>query len=283
MTGTGKDGRILKEDVQRFAAARDSTCTANSPQTPSPAARSSSIQQLHDHTLPLTPIQMHMFKTMTRSLNIPHFLYTDNIDLGALTALRRALNASAKATDSPKVSALAFILKAISLTLHQYPVLNARLDASNPSKPTLHMRAAHNLGIAVDTPSGLIVPVIQNVGALNIGEIAAEVARLAAAGRQGKLTAADLAGGTFTVSNVGSIGGMAVAPVIVDSQVAIVGVGRARVVPAFGPGGELVRREECVLSWSADHRVVDGATVARAAEQVRIMLEQPGEMVVRMR
>lgn len=226
---------------------------------------------------------MHMFKTMTRSLTIPHFLYTDAIDLAALTSLRRSINTRKSSAEMPTLSALAFILKAVSMVMHDRPILNARLDTTDTQRPVLHMRSAHNIGIAVDAPSGLIVPVIKDVASLSVSDIAVEASRLAALARAGRLTSADLSGGTFTVSNVGSIGGMAVAPVIVETQVAIIGIGRARVVPAFGESGEIVRREECILSWSADHRVVDGATVARAAEEVRRLIEAPAEMMVRMR
>ena len=276
ITGTGKDGRITKEDVKKFAAARHAQTAQSSsdPTAKSPPA---------DSVVPMTPVQMQMFNTMTRSLTIPHFLYTDAVDLTALTSLRHSLNTSRSSINAPKVSALAFILKAVSIVMHDFPILNARLDTTNAQKPALHLRSAHNIGIAVDTPSGLIVPVIRDVASLSIFEIAAEANRLASQARAGKLTSADLTSGTFTVSNVGSIGGMAVAPVIVEAQVAIIGIGRARVVPAFGEAGELMKREECVVSWSADHRVIDGATIARAAEEVRRLIEAPAEMMVRMR
>lgn len=274
--GTGKHGRVTKEDVQRFAAARHAhpDYSASASATDAPSA---------DSVVSLTPVQMHMFKTMTRSLTIPHFLYTDAIDLAALTSLRRSINTRKSSAEMLTLSALAFILKAVSMVMHDRPILNARLDTTDSQRPVLHMRSTHDIGIAVDAPSGLIVPVIKDVASLSVSDIAVEASRLAALARAGRLTSADLSGGTFTVSNVGSIGGMAVAPVIVETQVAIIGIGRARVVPAFGESGEIVRREECILSWSADHRVVDGATVARAAEEVRRLIEAPAEMMVRMR
>lgn len=276
ISGTGRDGRVLKEDVQKHAAARDAPRTDNQK-----GGRTTEVEA--DTVTALTPTQTAMFKTMTKSLAIPHFLYTDTIDTTALTALRRRLNAQAK-DPSERVSALAFILKAMSQALAQYPILNARLDAtSDAAKPTLVYRAAHNIGIAVDTPSGLFVPVVQNVEQRSIAEIAREITHLSALGRDGKLSAANLSGGTFSVSNVGSIGGGIVSPVIVEGQMAIVGIGRAKVVPAFDAQGAVVAREECPLSWSADHRVVDGATVARCAEHVRDMLEEPASMLVGLR
>ena len=291
--GSGKEGRVLKEDVRRHASSStlaDATIPSvfqSNPLEATPAQQEGK---------PLTPIQSQMFKTMSRSLSIPHFLYTDSVDFSTLNSIRRQLNANTdrSITDTthspsspsapPKLSALPFIIKAISLSLQSHPILNSHLDTTtDPTKPTLLTNPHHHIGLACDTPSGLLVPVIRHVETLSIASVAHEIARLSGLARAGKLASADLAGATFTVSNIGSIGGTAVAPVIVAPQVAILGIGRARAVPAFGNGGEIVRREECVFSWSADHRVVDGAVVARMAEVVRLCLEDVGGMLVRLR
>lgn len=278
ISGTGKEGRVLKEDVQKHAeTARQPPRSPPTPSSPSPPT-----PQLQDRIHTLTPIQSGMYKQMTKSLSIPHFLYTSSIDFSTLTTLRKTYNSTRE--KSSRLTPLPFILKAVSLTLQTHPLLNAHLDTTtNPSKPQLLVKASHDFGIAVDSPAGLLVPVIRNVQDHSIVSLAAEITRLADLARTGKLSSADLAGATFTISNVGSIGGGAVAPVIVTPQVGILGIGRARVVPAFGEQGELVRREECVVSWSADHRVVDGAYVARAAEGVGRMVEGVENMLVRMR
>ncbi|KKY18989.1 putative dihydrolipoamide branched chain transacylase e2 [Diplodia seriata] len=240
-----------------------------------------------DRDVPLTPIQRQMYKTMTRSLNIPHFLYTDTVDFASLNNIRRKLASSSSSSSSPapKLSALPFIIKAVSMAVTSYPVLNAYLDdATDPAKPRLIHKAQHDIGVAVDSPGGLVVPVIRHVQAHSIASLAAEIARLAALARDGRLSVNELSGATFTVSNIGSVGGAAVAPVIVPPQVGILGVGRARPVPAFAADGvTVVRRDECVFSWSADHRVVDGATAARCAEEVRRLLEDVEGMVMRMK
>jgi len=280
--GSGKDGRVLKEDVQKFASFR-------SQPVPSTALPISSEPLGEDKTVSLTAVQNQMFKVMTRSLQIPHFLYSEAIDFSELNQVRRALNAhhstlSQESSEIPKLSALPFILKAVSLSLTAFPSLNAHLDTeTDPSKPKLVHRAAHNLGIAVDSPQGLIVPVIKNVQSHSIMSLAAEIQRLSSLARQNKLSTSDLSGGTFTISNIGSIGGHVVAPVIVSPQVAIVGVGKAKPVPAFNENGDVVKKEECVFSWSADHRVVDGATVARCAEMVRGYLEGLERMMIKLR
>ncbi|KAH8727597.1 branched-chain alpha-keto acid dehydrogenase E2 component [Phaeosphaeriaceae sp. PMI808] len=278
--GTGKEGRVLKEDVLRHAeAAKQTTIIPSAPVTSTPPTFQ---QQVEDRVQPLAPVQFGMFKQMTKSLSIPHFLYTDMVDFSNLTSLRKKHNASREKTD--RITPLPIIIKAVSLALQHFPLLNSHLDVtSNPNKPQMVLKGSHNIGVAVDSPSGLLVPVIKNVQDHSIASLAHEITRLATLARNGKLTSADLTGATFTVSNIGSIGGTAVAPVIVTPQVGILGVGRARVVPAFGDNGELVKREECVFSWSADHRVVDGAYVARAAEEVRKSIEGVEGMLMRMR
>lgn len=278
--GTGKEGRVLKDDVQRHVeAAKQGTRAPSTPTTPAPTPLG---QQAEDQVRPLTPIQSGMFKQMTKSLSIPHFLYTDSVDFSSLSSLRKKYNHNREKHD--RITPLPIILKAVSLALQQFPLLNAHLDTTtNPSKPQLILKGSHNFGIAVDSPSGLLVPVIKNVQDHSIASLAQEIVRLSNLARQGKLTSADLTGATFTLSNIGSIGGGTVAPVISAPQVAIVATGRAKLVPAFGEDGELVKREECVFSWSADHRVVDGAYVARAAEEVRKYIEGVEGMLVRMR
>jgi 2-oxoisovalerate dehydrogenase E2 component (dihydrolipoyl transacylase) len=271
--GTGKDGRVLKEDVHKFVSARD-----EKPQQPTTTA-SSAAPTKEDRKVPLTPVQNQMFKTMTQSLNIPHFLYTCSADMTAVTTMRKRI----KKTSDQKITHLAFIMKALSLSLVKHPLLNASLNTKDPKKPELTYKGSHNFGIAIDTPAGLVVPVVHNVQDLSISAIAARMKELGEAAKNNKLAPGDFKGATFTVSNIGSVGGGVVSPVISEPQVAILGVGRSKVVPAFNEHDELVKREELVLSWSADHRVVDGAECARCAERVRMLLEDPGAMMVEMR
>ncbi|KAK4218729.1 2-oxoacid dehydrogenases acyltransferase-domain-containing protein [Rhypophila decipiens] len=308
--GTGKDGRVLKEDVYKFSQTRVSAPAAHSPSPPTPApnlafgAGALSSPELlgtlgaqKETPMVMTRTQEMMFKTMTRSLSIPHFLYADEIDFTSLVELRRRLN---KVLASPvmggdgqasKLSYLPFIIKAVSMALYKYPILNARVEVNGSnggnSKPTVVHRSQHNIGVAMDTPQGLLVPVIKNVGSLNILGIAAELYRLQNLATAGKLSPQDMNGGTITVSNIGSIGGTYLSPVVVEKEVAILGVGRMRTVPAFStaPGEEnkVVRKEVCNFSWSADHRVVDGATLARAADVVRAIVEEPDVMVMHLR
>lgn len=285
--GTGKDGRVLKEDIYKFVAARKSSSAASTEQSPLQTQPPPDTATQTETSIQLTNIQTQMFKAMTRSLNIPHFLYTDEIDFSQIHALRARLNkvlTSSPEGDVSKLSYLPFIIKAVSLALYQYPVLNARVDIDSTSqKPSLVHRSQHNIGIAMDTPSGLLVPVIKNVASRNIISIASELTRLQAAASSGKLSPQDLSGGTITVSNIGNIGGTYLSPVIVEKEVAILGVGRMRTVPAFDENDMVVKKQVCNFSWSADHRVVDGATMARAAEIVRRVVEEPDTMLMHLR
>ena len=278
VTGTGKDGRVLKEDVHKHAASRSPI--------QSPPELSATREQSEEH-LKLSPIQAQMFKTMTHSLSIPHFLYADEIDMTALSALRQRLNKglSGDPASQRKLSYLPFIIKALSLALFDFPLLNARIDtASSGNTPSLVIRKQHNIGIAMDTPQGLLVPSIKSVQSHSIASLASEISRLQSLAKSGSLSAKDLTGGTITVSNIGSIGGTYVSPIIASqNEVAILGIGKVRAVPGFGADGQVVRREVCNFSWSADHRVVDGATMARVGESVRALVEEPGKMIVGMR
>lgn len=221
---------------------------------------------------------------MTRSLKIPHFLYADEVDLSYLDTLRTRLQAHP--SNNQKLSYLPFIIKAVSIALHNYPLLNARVDQDSVDKnasPRLVTREKHNIGVAMDTPQGLLVPNIKDVASLSILDITAQLKHLQQLAQASKLSAIDLTGGTITVSNVGSIGGTYVSPIIVQSEVAILGIGRARVVPAFDSEGGVVKKTVGNFSWSADHRVIDGATMARMGQKVKELVEEPGLMVAGLR
>lgn len=304
--GTGKDGRVLKEDIHRFIEQQKSGASAAflSPATPGQTPAAPSIidkdAPQQETAVPIGGTQLQMFKAMTRSLNIPHFLYADEIDFTQLYQLRQRINASLAKTGGDgsigKISYLPFVIKGVSMALNQYPVLNARIEAASStdasSKPRLVYRSQHNIGIAMDTPNGLIVPVIRNVNARSVLSIASELVRLQGLAQSGKLTPADLQGGTITVSNIGNVGGTYLSPVIVEREVAILGIGRLRTVPAFADDSDeatgaaslrIVKRHVCHFSFSADHRVVDGATLARAAEIVRQVVEKPDSMILQLR
>ena len=235
-----------------------------------------------DRIVALSPTEMHMFRVMTESLTIPHFLYTHSVDIKSLNSLRKRFNASlAPDSSGLRVSLLPFVMKAVSDVFLHFPKFNSHLDTTtNDNRPRLGVKAAHNFGFAVDTPKGLVVPVVRNVQSQSVASLAAVIRRLSNLGRENRLAPEDLKGATFTISNIGSIGGSVVSPVIVSPMLGILALGRVEDVSIWKVNEQgadyVVKGERVVLSWSADHRVVDGAMVARVAEMVGTLLNNAG-------
>ncbi|KAJ2202183.1 hypothetical protein EV180_002536 [Coemansia sp. RSA 518] len=311
VAGSGKGGRVLKEDVLRFVELQKSSTVPNvtvqGPNTPdqpfvqanasstAPGISLSSASAVitgEDQLVSLSPIQRAMFKSMTDSLAIPHFRFKDEIELDALMQARQRINKylAEQSGELTKMTYMPFFVKAASLALTKYPILNARVVAEAGTPPKLQFRASHNIGVAMDTPGGLIVPNIKNVQTKSLMDIATELGALAQRGRSGAIGSADLRGGTFTLSNVGMIGGTYLSPVLVDSEVCIGAVGKVQRLPRFEtveidsrPVERVVPRHILVTSWSADHRVVDGATMARFAVLYKQLLEYPEIMLANMK
>ncbi|KAG0196999.1 hypothetical protein BGX28_009488 [Mortierella sp. GBA30] len=285
--GSGKAGRVMKEDVMAYLASGRQATAA--PKTSAPVTSvKAQVPRGEDKVLPLSMIQKAMFKQMTKSLSIPHFGFADEIILDNATAFRAALNAYIAKTPEKynfkKVSYMPIFIKALSVALEDYPILNACVvDGDDASTAKLKYRASHNIGVAMDTPNGLVVPNIKNVQNLSVLEIASELARLQEAGKKNQIPMADLKDGTLSLSNVGMIGGTYLNPVVVTSEVAIAAVGKMQRLPRYKmveeEGGKMVERvvpQQIVnVSWSADHRVIDGATVARFSEAWKSIVENP--------
>ncbi|XP_051557516.1 lipoamide acyltransferase component of branched-chain alpha-keto acid dehydrogenase complex, mitochondrial-like isoform X2 [Myxocyprinus asiaticus] len=297
VVGTGQDGRILKEDILNFLAKQTGAIlpyevqktptpvmakpTADTPpKEKKPVMAPPAIPQLVftgiDRTEPLNGFQKAMVKTMTAALKIPHFGYCDEVDLTQLVRLRSELKGLAESR-GVKLSYMPFFIKAASLGLLQFPVLNASVDEGCQS---ITYKASHNIGLAMDTPQGLLVPNVKSVQSLSVFDIAEEINRLQALGSAGQLGTADLTSGTFTLSNIGSIGGTFAKPVILPPEVAIGALGKIQVLPRFNSRDEVVKAHIMNVSWSADHRVIDGATMSRFSNLWRSYLENPAAMVL---
>jgi len=220
-----------------------------------------------------------MVKSMTEALKVPHFGYCDEVDMTQLVQLRGLFKDAAK-DRGLKMSYMPFFIKAASVALATYPVLNSSVDGNCEN---ITYKSSHNIGVAMDTSNGLIVPNIKNVQALTILDIAAEVSRLQEAGVKGQLRTQDLTGGTFTLSNIGSIGGTYTKPVIFSSEVAIGALGKIQTVPRFDKHDNVVKRHVLNVSFSADHRVVDGATMARFSTLWKEVLENPALLILYLR
>ncbi|XP_074640677.1 lipoamide acyltransferase component of branched-chain alpha-keto acid dehydrogenase complex, mitochondrial-like [Tubulanus polymorphus] len=298
ITGTGRDGRILKEDVLRHIgeistpkpptpeivvpapAASPAAAAAPAPPTAPPKiVQPTIILAGQDRKEQLKGIKKAMTKTMTMAQAIPHFGYCDEFDMTALVELRAKLKQIAEERGI-KFSYMPVVMKAASLALHQFPTLNAHTDANCDN---ITYKAAHNIGIAMDTSDGLLVPNVKNVESRSVLEIAAELNRLHHLGLAGKLGQSDLTGGTFTLSNIGSIGGTYAKPMILPPEVAIGALGKIQALPRFNERGEVYKAHVMQISWSADHRVIDGATMSRFSNLMKLYLENPSSMILDMK
>jgi len=206
---------------------------------------------------------------------IPHYSYVEELDVTALEELRGHLN-ERHAADRPRLTLLPFLVAALVRAVPRYPQVNALFD---DDAGVVRRHAALHVGIATQTAQGLLVPVVRHAEALGLWEAAAEIARLAAATRDGKATREELSGSTITVTSLGPIGGIVTTPVINLPEVAIVGVNRIVERPVVR-GGQIVVRKMMNLSSSFDHRVVDGWDAAQFVQELKALLEQPATLFV---
>ncbi len=270
LSGTGPKGRITKEDV--IASVRGPAAAAAAVATGSgipevPAQDFSKFGPVEIR--PLSRIQRLSGSALHRSwLNVPHVTHDDEADITGLDAYRRELDTAARA-DGYRVTLLAFLMKASVSALREFPKFNSSLT---PEKDALIYKGYYHLGVAVDTPEGLVVPVIRDVDRKGITELSRELGAVSAKARDGKLDMADLQGACFTISSLGGIGGTRFTPIVNAPEVAILGVVRARTAPVWD-GTAFVPRLMLPISLSYDHRVIDGALAARFARHLCQLLE----------
>jgi pyruvate dehydrogenase E2 component (dihydrolipoamide acetyltransferase) len=256
--GNGRKGRILKEDVQAYVKR---IMSEGIPQAgagiPSiPAVDFSQFGEIE--TQKLSKIKRLTGQNLSRVwLNLPMVTYHEEADITEM-AFRVALNAE-KAKDEVKITGLMFIIKALVAAMKQFPSFNSSLSADGEN---LILKKYVNIGIAVDTPNGLVVPVLRNVDSKSINQLAIELAEKSDKARQGKLMPADMQGGCITISSLGGIGGTAFTPIVNAPEVAILGVTRAKMQPVWN-GKEFIPRLMLPLDLTYDHRVIDGAEGAR--------------------
>jgi pyruvate dehydrogenase E2 component (dihydrolipoamide acetyltransferase) len=258
VTGSGNKGRITQDDVKAHVKKILTT----------PAAAVSALPKVPVvdfaqfgpvETKPLSRIQKISGARLQASwINLPHVTQHDEADITELEAARAALKGRAS-QEGVRLTPLAFIVKACILALQEFPRFNASLDASGEN---LVLKKYFNIGFAADTPNGLVVPVIPNANFLNLYGIAHALADFSEKARAGKLKAAEMQGGSFTISSLGGIGGTSFTPIINAPEVAILGVSKSSLKPVYDKGA-LVPRLMLPLSLSYDHRVIDGAEAAR--------------------
>jgi pyruvate dehydrogenase E2 component (dihydrolipoamide acetyltransferase) len=208
-------------------------------------------------------------------LNIPHVTHTDEADITDLEGYRKTLDAAAK-EKGYRVTLLAFLMKASVVALKEYPDFNASLS---PDKASLIFKRYYHLGIAVDTPDGLVVPVIRDVDRKGIIELSQELGAVSQKMRDGKIAPADIQGGTFSISSLGGIGGTSFTPIVNAPEVAILGVVRAETKPKWD-GEKFAPRLMLPVCVSYDHRVIDGALAARFTRRLAEILEDVRQLVL---
>lgn len=266
--GSGRKSRISKEDIQAYVKSRLSAKPAANgfvlPETPViDFSKFGTIE-----TKPLNKIKRLTGINVHRSwVTIPHVTQFDEADITDLEAFRKS-ESDAAVRAGYKLTTLAFVTKVVSKALMMYPQFNASLDASGEN---LIFKQYYNIGIAVETPNGLVVPVIKQVDTLSVGQIALEMGRLSQKARDKGLLPADMNGGCFTISSLGGIGGTAFTPIVNSPEVAILGLSRAVIKPVF-ENGEFKPRLMLPLSLSYDHRVIDGAEAARFTRTIAELL-----------
>jgi len=335
--GTGRDGRILKEDILKYIGLigngndnfndntknhnnNDSRRNNNVPlrhdhqsrPTPNNINPSSSIdhprssktennnnnnisttpatveQQNNDEEDTIIPMRGYhrlMVNSMTSTLQVPHMTYSDEVDMTSLIQCRAQLKHHLQSSSSStqiQLSYLPFIIKATSLAMKEYKILNSTIDTK---EMTLTYHTNHNIGIAMDSNKGLVVPVIQNCQGKSIMDITVELNRLRLLAEKCTLSDADLSNPTFTISNIGSIGGTIMSPIVLPPQVAIGAMGKIQRMPKFvnDTSLEVIEKHIMNISWGGDHRVVDGATMGRFSNLWKHYIENPMTMVFDMK
>lgn len=263
VTGTGPHGRILQEDV---LAAQQQPAVAVAVQE-SPLEDFSKYGEIEE--VALGRIQKISGPYLHRSwIAIPHVTHFDEADIGELERFRKELNGALQEGE-PSYSPLVFVTRAVAATLKEFPLFNCSLM---PGGEKVLLKKYYHIGIAVDTPKGLVVPVMKDVDRRGFKEIATELRRLSSSARAGKLAIPDIQGATFTISSLGGIGGTGFTPIISSPQAAILGLSRSYMKPVWD-GKQFGPQLTLPFSVSYDHRIIDGAEAARFCKALRMNIE----------
>ncbi|MEJ8810318.1 dihydrolipoamide acetyltransferase family protein [Variovorax ureilyticus] len=266
---SGTAGRIVHADLDAHVAAHGA-------RPPSRAPGAANAERDEEQAVPVIGLRRRIALQMQESKRrIPHFSYVEEIDVTEIEALRSALNAKWSA-ERGHLTLLPLLMRATVLAVREFPQINARFD-DEAGIVTRH--GAVHIGVATQTPNGLVVPVVRHVEAKDLWATASDMARLVEAARAGRATRAELSGSTITISSLGALGGIVSTPVINRPEVAIVAVNRIVERPVWR-GGAVVPRRMMNLSSSFDHRVVDGMDAARFVQAMRAVIEGPALLFV---
>jgi pyruvate dehydrogenase E2 component (dihydrolipoamide acetyltransferase) len=283
VSGSGRKNRISKDDVSQYVKGILSSKTSGPSETANttgipviPAVDFSKFGVIE--IKPLNKIKRLTASNLHRSwLNVPHVTHDDESNISDLDSFRKQLNSEYKEQNRDiKLSPLAFIVKAVVRALKAFPQFNSSLE---PGGENLIYKNYYNIGIAVETPDGLVVPVLKNADGNSVSEIAQQMGELAAKARDKKLTMADMSGACITISSLGGIGGTHFTPIVNAPEVAILGVSRSKIQPVWN-GSEFEPGMILPLSLSYDHRVIDGAEAARFTRFIASALEDVRRLTV---
>ena len=275
VAGSGRAGRVVEEDVKAFVRqfASGPAATAVNGGVQAPPALPNFEQWGPVEIQPLSAIRKATARQMSLAWSqVPHVTQHDSADVTDLEAFRKQQQDPRK----PKLTVTAFALKAVAVALREFPMFNSSLDLAGNR---LVLKRHYHIGVAVDTENGLLVPVIRDVDKKSVVELAEELTAVADRAKQRKLDGAELKGGTFTITNLGGIGGTGFTPIVNYPEVAILGLSRGR-LEAVVRGKEITPRLMLPLSLSYDHRVIDGAAAARFTRRLAEMLENPMLMLL---
>jgi len=272
VTGTGPGGRVTRDDLARHSQ-------APAPQRAPALPQVDVVPSGSEQRVPIRGVRRAIAEQMSKSKHTAaHFTYVEEVDCGELVELRQRMKVAA-AERGIKVTYIPILMKATSLVLRDFPNLNGVMDEEAFE---LVVKGDHDIGLSTDTPNGLYVPVIRNVEQKSILQLAVEIADVTERTRQGKARLDELRGGTFTMTSVGSIGGVLATPILNVPQVAILGMNAIR-DQAVVRDGEIVIRPMMYLSPSFDHRIIDGAEGARFVAALKALLEQPHPLLMELR
>ncbi|WP_217577034.1 dihydrolipoamide acetyltransferase family protein [Mesorhizobium sp. GbtcB19] len=265
VAGSGPAGRISHEDIDAFVARGPQTARATG------LARKDGVEDIK-----VVGLRRKIAEKMSLAKSrIPHITYVEEIDVTSLEELRATLNKE-KRSDRPKLTLLPFLMRAMVKAIAEQPNLNALFDDDSG---IIHQHEGIHIGIAAQTPNGLVVPVVKHAEARDLWDSAAEVNRLADAAKTGTATREELSGSTITITSLGAMGGVATTPVINYPEVAIVGVNKMMVRPVWD-GTQFIPRKMMNLSSSFDHRVIDGWDAAVFVQRIKALLETPALIFV---
>lgn len=278
VAGTGKNGRILKEDIENFGKESVKPAeaeTESSEETAEPAAEKKAPAKQATGDLETREKMSGMRKAIAKAMvnskhTSPHVTHIDEVEVDALWDHRKKFKEIA-AEQGVKLTFLPYVVKALVSALKKYPELNTSIDNETFEVIQKHY---YNVGIAADTEKGLVVPVVNDADKLSMFEISDEINELATKARDGKLSSDEMKGGSVTISNLGSAGGKWFTPVINQPEVAILGIGRIEEQPVV-KDGEIVAARVLALSLSYDHRQIDGATAQNALNHIKRLLNNP--------